>query len=107
MKDWLLPWKTADASVRPLVRLDWAARSLAEPVTPRKVGMAMANKMAIMSKTTISSIKVKPAWAISSLSTKDWNMTSPYMSIFKAIPRHRRGPTRAFPASCLVKLGID
>jgi hypothetical protein len=61
--DWPELWYWAVASVRALVRLDWAARSLAELVTPRKVGIAMAKRIAMMSRTTMSSIRVKPASA--------------------------------------------
>ena len=42
-------------------RLDCAARSLADFVTPRKVGMAMASRMARINSTTMSSMRVKPA----------------------------------------------
>src|SRR5580658_5101737 len=49
------------ASVSALVRFDCAARSPAELATPRNVGMAMASRMAMISRTTMSSIKVKPA----------------------------------------------
>ena len=35
------------AAVIPLRRLDWAARSFARPRAPRKVGMAMAIRMAM------------------------------------------------------------
>src|SRR5579875_848388 len=66
VKLWLFAWYTALDSVRALVRFDCAARSLAELVTPRKVGMAMASRMAMMSSTTISSMRVKPASAASS-----------------------------------------
>src|SRR5579872_4641203 len=65
--DWLF-WNSAFTSVRALVRFDCAERSLADPDTPRNVGMAMASRIAMISSTTISSIRVKPASAASPVS---------------------------------------
>src|SRR3984957_10398483 len=111
-KDCPALWYWAVASVRALVRFDWAARSLAELVTPRKVGMAMASRMAMMSRTTMSSISVKPASASPTPSSSavclsrrrsstDWNMTSSYIGNgYRLSHRHSRGvPLATLPTT--------
>ena len=59
--DWAFCWKIVLAFTSAEFRLDCAARSLADFVTPRKVGMAMASRMARISRTTMSSMRVNPA----------------------------------------------
>src|SRR5271165_7123161 len=60
---WELFWYCALAFRMAVLRLDCAARSFADFVTPRKVGMAMASRMARINSTTMSSMRVKPASA--------------------------------------------
>src|SRR5690242_6221920 len=51
------------AAVNALRRLDCAARSCARERAPRNCGMAIAIKMAMISTTTINSMRVKPSSA--------------------------------------------
>ena len=59
-KVWLLVQLVCSA-VRALRRFSWVERALAVLRAPRKVGMAMANRMAMIKRTTISSMRVKPS----------------------------------------------
>src|SRR5271165_1823080 len=92
-----------------LVRFDWTLRYWAPVRDPRKVGMAMAIKMAMISSTTISSIRVKPVSAPSSarraspLITR-WSRSADGIRILGPPRRHPpvgRGPRRAPPGPTL------
>src|SRR5271166_330403 len=64
------------AAMAALTTSDWAERSSAPTRTPRKVGMAMAIRMAMMRRTTMSSIRVKPASSPSAAESRHADSTA-------------------------------
>src|SRR5581483_11851433 len=97
------------APVRAFRSEDCAARWLARFRAPRNVGMAIANRMAMMSTTTMSSMRVKPSSSRSSRLRMAWSIRlGPFVTAINELragypspsgsPQSRGDPQAARPA---------